>query len=274
MEPLRCHRVDLARAGLPPGAPLDPVSAAHVKRCGRCQEAIRLEAMAAEALNRVKPALSMAARARIAEAAALEARRQRRSAGSGPTAPVRLTLALAASVVLSVGLGGLVAQTRHAIEAPTPPVAEGATPPTPLLEALLAYHQNGELPLPPGVRFATRLPESLAVEAVPPELLPERTVTAAHVAGDGDAESESDFDDPALFCECGVAERAAMATSFFVLDRSEVDVDSDLDAEMATDGSAVVHFGTSRVTMTTRDQQLFVTIATTKPSAVVAARYL
>ncbi|MBT9557737.1 MAG: hypothetical protein IV100_17005 [Myxococcales bacterium] len=245
-----------------------------MKRCVRCQEAIRLEAMAAEALSRVRPALSMAARARIAEAAALESRRQRRRARSTPMAPGRMTLALAASVVLSIGFGGLVAQARDAIEPPTPPQSAETAASTPLLEALLAHHQNGDVPLPAGVRFATRLPETLAVEAVPSELLSDRTVTAAHALGDETASGEADYDDPALFCECGVTERATMATSFFVLDRKEVDVDSDLEAEMAAEGSAVVHFGTSRVTVTSRDQELFVTIATTKASAVVAARYL
>ena len=128
LEPLQCRKVDLARAALPPGAPLDPGSAAHVRECSRCREAMRLDALGTESLRRLsKPgsahALTTAGRARLEAAVAAHlsvgpGRWFARAGTSGQPMTLAPYLAAAAVVALSIALG-----TRLA-EAVSPPHAD------------------------------------------------------------------------------------------------------------------------------------------------------
>lgn len=251
MEPLHCRRVDLSRAGLPPGAPLDPVSLAHVRGCERCQTAIRTDALVSESLVRSaskRAHLPDAARSRLDQTITASLHGERRAARIVWARPY---LAAAAVVLLSVALG---TQLSGVVAAPTASAkAPGGSDAPPLLEALVARHGAHDVdpsatPLPEGVVFATRLPTPLAIGlAGAPKTRAVPSVACPWSGDEGDS-------------------------TLFVLDRRKVEVDTGLADALARDGAVSVVLAEARVTVAERDTRLFVTVTSLPPRQEVAGR--
>lgn len=225
MESKRCLQVDHARATLPPGAPLNPESAAHVRSCARCQEIARLDAAIVQSLRSTRPRLSPATRRRLLRAAAQ------------PTPSWVSGLALAAVLVIALVTGHALRPVVH------PPKAEVAAAPetTPLLERLVARHLGrdaSEAP-PPGVRSETRLPTTLAIGVVEEQPAGVRTASLGGAC--------------AVDAEPG-------ASTLFVLDRASVDVDPDLGQRLESRGVVSLVLDGQRVTVATDEAALFVTV--------------
>ncbi len=243
MESKRCRQVDLARATLPPGAPLDPDSAAHVRSCARCQDAARLDAEIAASLRRSCPPLPQLARRRLERAVAR------------PAPAWALGLALAAGLLCSLLAGRLLRPVVHQ------PPAVTRTEDAPLLERLVARHLGRDTAAAPvGVVSETRLPETLAIGVVD---APTRT------AGQGGPESASHWAVERPLCP---VDAEPGASSLFVLDRTEVEVEQELATQLAERGVVSVVLEGQRVTLAAGDTQLFVTVTTMERPGQLAGR--